>query len=102
MGGGDYEEHAITLANYFRYIDEKQGKGYQSYIVCGCGLPNGLMVYVMCKRDAADGSFELWDPLTGQCYYFHNIIEPNKFCGIKMGSASHLDVRLTDPICPLR
>ena len=21
LGGGDYEEHAIVLANYFRYVD---------------------------------------------------------------------------------
>jgi len=23
LGGGDYEEHAIVLANYFAYIDQK-------------------------------------------------------------------------------
>lgn len=65
-------------------------------------MPNGHMVYVMRKRNEAEGSFELWDPLTGQCYHFKNIIEDNKFCGIKIGKQSHLDVRLTDPICPLR
>ena len=102
LGGGDYEEHAIVLANYFMYIDEKQNKNYKSYIVCGHGMPNGHMVYVMRKQSDAEGSFELWDPLTGQCYHFNNIIEPNKFCGISYGKQSHLDVRLTDPICPLR
>ena len=29
------------------------------------------------------------------------MIEQNKFCGIKVGKSSHLDIRLTDPICPL-
>ena len=86
LGGGDYEEHAIVLANYFLYIDKKQGKEYKSYIVCGHGMPAGKMVFVMRKRNEADGSFELWDPLTGQCYWFHNIIEPTKFCGISIGS----------------
>ena len=91
------------MANYFRYIDEKQGKNYKSYIVLGCGLPNGHMVFVMRKRDEADGSFELWDPLTGQCYWFKNILEEKfNICGKGFGKQSHLDVRLTDPICPLR
>jgi len=102
LGGGDYEEHAIVLANYFQYIDQKQGKDYRSYIVLGNGMPNGPMVFVMRKKNDIDGSFELWDPLTSQCYFFKNIIEPNKFCGISYGRQSHLDVRLTDPICPLR
>lgn len=28
LGGGDFEEHAILLANYFSYIDQKQNKAY--------------------------------------------------------------------------
>jgi coiled-coil and C2 domain-containing protein 2A len=50
LGGGDYEEHAILLANYFSYIDQKQGKDFKSFLVLGAGMPNGHMVYVMRKR----------------------------------------------------
>ena len=64
LGGGDYEEHAILLANYFAHIDEKQGNKFKSYIVLGSGMPNGHMVFVMRKRTVQDSSFELWDPLT--------------------------------------
>ena len=70
LGGGDFEEHAILLANYFSYIDKKQGKDYKSYIVFGCGMPAGQMVFVMRKKSHEDGSFELWDPIKGCCYYY--------------------------------
>ena len=50
LGSGDYEEHAILLANYFQYIDDFQHKGtYKNYIVFGEALPEGESVYVMRK-----------------------------------------------------
>lgn len=101
LGGGDFEEHAILLANYFSYIDQKQNKAYQSFIVLGAGMPNGEMVFVMRKKTIQDGSFELWDPFSGQCYYYENIIETQTFCGCKVGTNSHLQIRPTDPVSPL-
>jgi len=65
LGGGDYEEHAILLANYFTYIDKTQGRDFKTFIVFGSGFPAGHMVYVMRKRSINDGSFELWDPIVG-------------------------------------
>ena len=59
------------------------------------------MVFVMRKSDNAAGSFELWDPLTAQCYYFAFQQEQNRFWGIPIGKTNHLDIRLNDPICPL-
>lgn len=92
LGGGDYEEHAILLANYFSYIDKKQNKQFKSYLVMGAGMPNGHMVYVMRQatdaggQDKDKGSFELWDPVTGYCYYFNcNSIE-KRVLGIKTGT----------------
>ena len=39
LGGGDYEEHAILLCNYFNYIDQKQGRNdIESGIVIGKGI----------------------------------------------------------------
>ena len=101
MGGGDYEEHAVLLANYFQYIDDKKNTGYKSYICLGTGMPNGPMVFVIRKQNNAAGSFELWDPLAAQCYYFELKTERNTFWGIPIGKSSHLDIRLQDPICPL-
>ena len=64
-------------------------------------MPAGHSVYVMRKESNASGSFELWDPIKGCCYFYEKKSEPNKFCGIKIGEYTHLDIRLTDPICPL-
>ena len=64
-------------------------------------MPNGEMVFVMRKKTIQDGSFELWDPFSGQCYYYENIVETQKFCGCKVGTSSHLQIRPTDPVSPL-
>lgn len=90
LGGGDYEEHAILLANYFMYIDKKQGKNYHTFIVLGAGMPNGHMVYVMRKREIVGGGFELWDPVTAQCYYFACQKQEKRLLGIKCGEANIL------------
>ena len=55
----------------------------------------------MRKKSLADLGFELWDPLTAQCYYFENKVEDKRTFGCKFGKHQHLHVRLTDPICPL-
>jgi len=67
----------------------------------GSGMPNGKMVFVMRKKSLDEGSFELWDPATGQCYFFNNVEEPNRILGIKFGTNSHLQIRPTDPVSPL-
>ena len=102
LGGGDYEEHAILLANYFSYIDEAKKNGFKSFIVYGNGFPTSSLVYVMRKKSIEDSSFELWDPLTGQCYFFEN--ENDKkggFLCFSMKAQSHMQVRWEDPICPM-
>ena len=101
LGGGDYEEHAILLANYFSYIDQKQGKEFKSFLVLGAGMPNGHMVFVMRKRTLQEGSFELWDPLTAQCYFYGCEKRDKRVLGIKCGEDRHLQPRITDAICPL-
>ena len=67
----------------------------------GSGMPFGSMGFVMRKKTVSDGSFELWDPKTGQCYYYQNVLEPNRVCGIKVGMHQHLQIRPTDPVSPL-
>ena len=64
-------------------------------------MPDGHMVFVMRKKSITDGSYELWDPATGQCYYYECITEPNKFCGCRIGTNTHLQIRPTDPVSPL-
>jgi len=33
-------------------------------------MPSGHMTFVMRKMSETEGDFELWDPITGQCYFF--------------------------------
>ena len=83
LGAGDYEEHAILLANYFQYIDDIQNKDmYESFLVFGEAMPEGMTTYVMRKKKAktinnntTSTSVELWQPLTGESYFFQ---EKNK------------------------
>ena len=98
LGGGDYEEHAILLANYFAYVDNEQQRESKVFLVMGCGLPNGQMVYVMRKTTLAEKSFELWDPLTATCYFFESV----NIGGLFNRNASRLETRLLDPVCPLQ
>ena len=76
MGAGDVEEHAYLLANYFTYIDDRQNAGkFRSYVVYGEAMPEGPSVYVMRQEDKPNASFELWAPLTGECFFFENVEE---------------------------
>ena len=54
LGSGDYEEHAILLANYFMYIDEKQKQQgspcmFETFLVYGYAVPENSSVYVLRK-----------------------------------------------------
>eukprot|EP00357_Protocruzia_adherens_P030440 CAMPEP_0115042130 /NCGR_PEP_ID=MMETSP0216-20121206/46090_1 /TAXON_ID=223996 /ORGANISM="Protocruzia adherens, Strain Boccale" /LENGTH=1496 /DNA_ID=CAMNT_0002424201 /DNA_START=154 /DNA_END=4644 /DNA_ORIENTATION=- len=71
LKGGDYEEHAILLCNYFKYIDYKKGRGddYKSYVVLGHGVPEGYTVYVL-RREVATNMVELWNACTGEGFFF--------------------------------
>ncbi|CAG9318052.1 unnamed protein product [Blepharisma stoltei] len=63
LGFGDYEEHAILLCNYFKWID-KDNPSIKTYIVIGRGVPEGKTVYVL-RRDINTHDVELWCSSTG-------------------------------------
>ena len=48
---GDYEEHAILLANFFLYIDKEQGNDATSYLIYGDAVPEGRTVFVMRQKN---------------------------------------------------
>ena len=122
LGGGDYEEHAILLANYFNYVDNQKQQAYEaqgvlkgrhefrSFIVLGEAMPEGHTVYVLrkqvlkppLKETPADrsGSIELWAPCTGECYFYE---EKKAESRLFAPEQYHLQVnRPTDPMCPLK
>lgn len=102
LGMGDDEEHAILLCNYFNYIDdrqkdaenvnasrneEKKHQHYESFILYGEAMPRGI-TYWVARLDKKNHCVELWDPLSGMCYFFSKDEKVN---------ASN-----KDPICPLK
>ena len=44
LGGGDWEEHAILLCNYFK------SAGLNAWVILGQGVPEGDTVYVLTKE----------------------------------------------------
>ena len=103
LNGGDYEEHAILMANYFNFIDKATGKNYLSCIVMGRGMPHGAMVYVLRKKTLQAQNFELWDPLSARCYYYgiDTNARPGGLFGMGKASGPNLVQRITDPVCPM-
>jgi coiled-coil and C2 domain-containing protein 2A len=85
LGAGDYEEHAILLANYFQYIDDLYHPNkFQNYLVFGEAIPEGMTVYVLrkLKDDKQGTSVELWQPLTGESYFLRQSqVTGSGFCG---------------------
>lgn len=80
LGGGDYEEHAILLANFFIHIDEKNSPGiYQTFLVFGYALPEGKTTYVLRKYkkpQTKDNYVEFWNAITGECFAFKQNSRP--------------------------
>lgn len=67
LRGGDWEEHAILLRNYFHWLDQEMQSGYRSYIVQGEGVPEGDTVYVLrMARGGMDAWY--WNAATGRCF----------------------------------
>ncbi|EQC33429.1 hypothetical protein SDRG_08944 [Saprolegnia diclina VS20] len=64
---GDWEEHAVLLANYFNWADDGQRRGstVKSYLVVGTALPEGSGVYVV-RCTAQHCTF--WNACSGVAY----------------------------------
>ena len=62
---GDYEEHALLLCNYFKWLDKDTNT--KTYLLIGSGVPEGKSVYVL-RRDTLSGDVELWNASTGIGY----------------------------------
>lgn len=71
MRAGDFEEHALLLCSFFKYIDEKINKreDIKNYVVMGKGLPEGKTQYVM-RRFTKSNFVELWNPQSGEVFVF--------------------------------
>ncbi len=74
MGFGDWEEHAILLANYFLYQEvhtpNTGGSHLDTYVVLGSAVPEGHAVYVL-RREISLGRLRavwLYDAVSGRRY----------------------------------
>mmetsp|Transcript_37280 Transcript_37280/g.57182 ORF Transcript_37280/g.57182 Transcript_37280/m.57182 type:complete len:142 (+) Transcript_37280:3332-3757(+) len=113
LGAGDSEEHAILLCNYFNFIDRAQGrqkrnenddrsKDFHSFIVFGEAVPQGQCWFV-CRADKQQQykHFELWNPMTGECYNFDKTDESLKRL-VGQDEAHSMNQRNEDPRCPMK
>ncbi len=68
---GDWEEHAIMLANFFSFLDREAGGSraadMENFIVLGSGMPEGRTVWVL-RRHRVTGDGTLWNASTGMGY----------------------------------
>ena len=102
MGGGDYEEHAILLCNYFNYIDSVQRRPeIKSYLVLGRGMPEGYTSYVL-RMNTNTRHVELWNATRGEAYYFGREDFSNKCLCFTIASGYRMNFRNHDPTCQLK
>lgn len=53
--------------------------------------------------DPKDGrDIEIWSPITAECFFFKFCNDSETFCGVSVRKASHMEVRINDPICPMK
>jgi len=100
MGAGDYEEHAMILCNFFNYIDREQKRDtFESYLAIGKGIPEGFTCYTL-RRDKATNHVEIWNPVTGECYFFGNEKYARSLLCIPCGQGERVGDH--DASCPLK
>jgi len=101
LGAGDYEEHAVLLCNYFKYIDLKKNRtNIENCIVLGKGIPEGYTTYVL-RRDKNTNHCELWNSIRGEAYFFGREEVPNGVLCFKTKPGIHMNIRTYDSKCPL-
>ena len=101
LRGGDYEEHATLLCNYFNFVDSYKGKAHiKSYIIFGKANPEGKTVYVL-RRDTRTNEFEIWDPCNGDPYFFKSKNFVTYFCCFKISKGVAVESEYDEIICPL-
>jgi coiled-coil and C2 domain-containing protein 2A len=105
LGGGDYEEHAILLCNYFNYIDHtiKKTPNISSFIAIGKGVPEGKTTYVI-RREKRDGHIlvEIWNPVTAKLYYIEQEPFVSKFLCFTTNRGFKNVNNVSDTICLLK
>ena len=100
MCGGDYEEHALLLCNYFNYVDHAQGRSdYESYVLMGRGIPEGVTSYTI-RRNKTTNHVEIWNSITGESFFFGNETFARSFLCIPCPAGSR--VADHDSSCPLK
>eukprot|EP01062_Namystynia_karyoxenos_P027254 TRINITY_DN2097_c1_g1_i1.p1 TRINITY_DN2097_c1_g1~~TRINITY_DN2097_c1_g1_i1.p1 ORF type:complete len:2118 (+),score=544.53 TRINITY_DN2097_c1_g1_i1:121-6474(+) len=70
-GRGDYEEHAVLLANYFRWLGRAELAPFKEVrLVTGRAVRHDEAVYVWTETRGEPSCSWLWDPVAGRRYLF--------------------------------
>lgn len=87
LRGGDGEEHAILLCNYFNFIDEELGfKNHKSMLLLGKAIPEGNSFYVL-RLNTETKKAEIWNPCTGECYSMPTRVSEVRFLCCVVGTS---------------
>ncbi|KAL4448733.1 hypothetical protein ABPG74_012822 [Tetrahymena malaccensis] len=101
LKGGDFEEHAFLLCNYFNYIDYYSGRiNYKSYVILGHAIPEGKTFYVL-RRDCQNNKVEIWNPSTGEPFVMTTELKGTTFMCFTIGKNKQSVIQRYDKACPL-
>ncbi|EGR28239.1 hypothetical protein IMG5_180790 [Ichthyophthirius multifiliis] len=101
LKGGDFEEHAFLLCNYFNYIDFYSGREHiKSYVLLGHAIPEGQTFYTL-RRDTKTNKVEIWNPSTGEPYVMTTEIVGTQFLCCTIGKKKQSVISKYDKACPL-
>jgi len=73
----------------------------KTYLVLGYGIPEGDTSYVM-RRNTTTNDVEIWNPVTGEPYFFKKALDFIPCCGLKLGKKERIDKVVSDVNCPLQ
>lgn len=98
---GDYEEHAVLLCCFLKWMESQTQMGVRTYLCIGEAIPEGRTVYVM-RMDIESQNLEFWNATTGQGYFIRRMDFQGSFCGIKFIKGARNVISSSDPDIPLK
>ncbi|TNM87556.1 hypothetical protein fugu_005777 [Takifugu bimaculatus] len=92
LPGGDEEEHAVLLCNYFLFMKKR------AWLVIGCAIPEGPTAYVLTHEQ---NHYLIWNPSNGQSYGQYDAFCPLQTVG-SLVSADNVWLNVQEHTSPMR
>lgn len=95
LGYGDWEEHAVLLANYFAWLSNDT---WETMLLLGQAVPEGDTVYVV-RRFNATGKIDIWNAAKGHVYSPEDVTCPLRKVEM-LASSDNMWVNIQDETSP--